>query len=174
MERERRSTSNKVTDYHLESVEANNRYKEVHHVEETPQILIDGERIGGYDDLREHLGLIPDPGEGETYQPVIAIFAVTLLMAFVTTWAMLGSISIMRVVELFIAFSMCVLGIQKSDDDGHGHLDVGACRLLKSTNPDMYFFTVVYSDRPALNSRHRIWPASGHKKPPGNALAPGG
>ena len=105
-----------VNDRHLESMEANKQYKENHEVDETPQIFVQGERIGGYDELREHLGLGPDPQEGETYQPVIAIFAVTLLMALTTSWAMLGSISIIRVAELFIAFSMCVLGIQKLRD----------------------------------------------------------
>jgi len=105
-----------VTDHHLETMEANQRYKEDNDVDETPQIFIEGERVGGYDALREHLGLSPDPKEGETYQPIVAIFAVTLLMALTTTWGMLGSISIIRVAELFIAFSMCVLGIQKLRD----------------------------------------------------------
>ncbi len=105
-----------ITDNHIESSEANQLYKERNGVDETPQITIEGVRIGGYDQLREHLGLGPDPKEGDTYQPVIAIFAVTLLMAFVTTWAMLGSIEVIRVAELFIAFSMCVLGIQKLRD----------------------------------------------------------
>jgi glutaredoxin/uncharacterized membrane protein YphA (DoxX/SURF4 family) len=105
-----------VEDNHIVSSEENKLYKEENGVDETPQILIDGERIGGYDQLRLHLGLGPDPKEGNTYQPVIAIFAVTFLMALVTTWAMLGSISIIRVAELFIAFSMCVLGIQKLRD----------------------------------------------------------
>ena len=105
-----------IEDIHLESEEANKAYKEENGVDETPQILIEGERIGGYDQLREHLGLGPDPKQGETYQPVIAIFAVTLLMALTTSWAMLGSISVIRVAELFIAFSMCVLGIQKLRD----------------------------------------------------------
>lgn len=102
-----------VTDHHLESMEANQQYKEDNDVDETPQIFIEGERLGGYDELREHLGLGLDPREGETYQPVIAIFAVTLLMALTTSWAMLGSLSVIRVAELFIAFSMCALGIQK-------------------------------------------------------------
>lgn len=105
-----------VTDHHLESMDANKQYKEDNDVDETPQIFVEGERLGGYDELREHLGLGPDPKEGETYQPVIAIFAVTLLMALTTTWALLGSLSIIRVVELFIAFSMCALGIQKLRD----------------------------------------------------------
>ncbi|MGF1657676.1 MAG: MauE/DoxX family redox-associated membrane protein [Verrucomicrobiales bacterium] len=106
----------KVTDHHLESMEANKNYKEANGVDETPQILINGERLGGYDQLREHLGLGPDPKEGETYQPVIAIFAVTFLMALATTWALPGRFSSMQTAELFIAFSMCVLGIQKLRD----------------------------------------------------------
>lgn len=102
-----------IEDNHLESDEANKAYKEEHGVDETPQIFIEGERIGGYDQLREHLGLKPDPKEGKTYQPVIAIFAVTFALALTTCWAMLGSLEIIRVLELFIAFSMCVLGILK-------------------------------------------------------------
>lgn len=105
-----------VADHHLETMEENQEYKKGNNVDETPQIFIEGEHLGGYDELREHLGLSPDPKEGETYQPVIAIFAVTLMMALSTTWAMLGSLSLIRVAELFIAFSMCALGIQKLQD----------------------------------------------------------
>ncbi len=102
-----------IEDNHLESSEAAEAYKEKHGYDETPQIFIEGERIGGYDELRKHLGLKPDPKEGKTYQPVIAIFAVTFGMALTTTWAMAGAMEIIRVLELFIAFSMCVLGILK-------------------------------------------------------------
>ena len=106
----------KIEDKHLESKESNVAYKEENNYSETPQIFIDGARIGAYDELREHLGLGPDPKEGETYQPVIAIFTVTFLMALTTCWAMLGSLEIIRVLELFIGFSMCVLGILKLQD----------------------------------------------------------
>lgn len=102
-----------VTDHHLETMDANKKYKEDNGVDETPQIFIEGERVGGYDALREHLGLAPDPKEGETYQPIIAIFSVTFAMAVTSTWALLGEFSIIRVIEIFIAFSMCVLGILK-------------------------------------------------------------
>jgi glutaredoxin/uncharacterized membrane protein YphA (DoxX/SURF4 family) len=105
-----------VTDHHLETMEANQQYKEDNDVDETPQIFIEGEQLGGYDELRKHLDLSPDPEEGETYKPVIAIFIITLLMAFTTSWAILGSFSAIRVAELFIAFSMCALGIQKLKD----------------------------------------------------------
>ena len=105
-----------VTDNHIETKEANKAYKEENGVDETPQIFIEGERIGGYDQLREHLGLGPDPKEGKTYQPVLAVFAVTFLMAITTTYAMRGEFDIIRILELFIAFSMCVLGILKLQD----------------------------------------------------------
>lgn len=103
----------KIEDHHLQSEEASRQYKEEHGVDETPQIFIDSNHLGGYDALREHLNLEPDPQEGKTYRPVIAIFAVTFAMALTTCWAFQETFSIVRVAELFIAFSMCVLGIQK-------------------------------------------------------------
>ena len=102
-----------IEDVHLESTEASNAFKKEHDVDETPQIWIGEEHIGGYDDLREHLGLKPDPPEGDTYTPVIALFSVTLLMALTTCFAMKGEILPIRSAELFIAISMCVLGILK-------------------------------------------------------------
>ena len=106
----------KIDDQHLESMDANKSYKDEHGYDETPQVWIDGEHIGGYDQLREHLGLSPDPKEGETYQPVIAVFAVTFPMALTTSWALRGGLEVIHIAELFIAFSMCVLGILKLQD----------------------------------------------------------
>jgi len=51
--------------------------------------------------------------KNKTYTPVIAIFAVAFLMALTTGYAITGSTPLLRIVELFIAFSMCILGIQK-------------------------------------------------------------
>lgn len=105
-----------IEDNHLESMDANKAYKEEHGYDETPQIWIEGEHIGGYDALREYLGMKPDPKEGETYQPVLAVFAVTLPTAITTCLAIEGGLDLIRVVELFIAFSMIVLGILKLQD----------------------------------------------------------
>ena len=105
-----------VVDEHLDSMDANKKYKEENDFSETPQIWIEGEHIGGYDQLREHLNLPADPKEGETYQPVVAIFAVTILMALTACWALKGELAPVRVLELFVAFSMCVLGILKLQD----------------------------------------------------------
>ncbi len=105
-----------IDDHHLESMDANKEYKKEHGYDETPQIFIEGDHLGGYDALRKHLGKGPDPKEGKTYQPVVVVFAVTFLMALTTCWAMQGGLAVIRVLELFIAFSMCVLGILKLQD----------------------------------------------------------
>ena len=56
----------------------------------TPQIFIGGERIGGYDDLRRFLGKrVADP-KATSYRPVIALFAMTALMALAASYAVDG------------------------------------------------------------------------------------
>ncbi|BBI71298.2 hypothetical protein HAALTHF_11850n [Vreelandella aquamarina] len=42
-------------------------------VDTTPQVYIDGERIGGYEELREHLGMSVPNAKETTYRPVLAI-----------------------------------------------------------------------------------------------------
>lgn len=101
-----------VEDNHLSSREETDQFKETHDIQTTPQTFIDDKRIGGYDDLKKFFGKVQ---EGTTYRPIIAIFATTILMALSTSWA-LGELSIVRVIELFIAFSMCALAIQKLRD----------------------------------------------------------
>lgn len=45
-----------IDDNQLTSREETDAFKDKHDVETTPQTFIDGKRIGGYDDLREHFG----------------------------------------------------------------------------------------------------------------------
>jgi len=140
-----------VEDHHLESMEASTAYKEENGYDETPQIFIEGERIGGYDALRKHLGKKPDPKEGETYQPVVAVFAVTLGMALTTCWALKGGLELIRTLELFIAFSMCVLGILKLQDllsfaTGFVQYDLIARRYV----PYSYVYPIVEAGAGAL------------------------
>lgn len=88
-------------------------FKAEHNVKTTPQTFIDGKRIGGYDDLRRHFGkTVADP-KALTYKPVIAVFAMTALMAVAASYAAFGDPFTVRAGEWFIAFSMCVLAILK-------------------------------------------------------------
>jgi len=105
-----------VEDNILENRQQQDAFKEEYNVKTTPQTFIEGKRIGGYDDTRRHFGLkVADP-DAETYTPIIAIFATTAFMAIAAHVAMFGTLISFRLVELFIAISMCVLGIQKLRD----------------------------------------------------------
>lgn len=93
-------------------------FKEKHQVETTPQTLINGDRIGGYDDVREHFGKSrSQPEEGETsYQPVVAIFAVALLLGLGLSWSFFETPFTVRAAEWFVSLSMTLLALQKLQD----------------------------------------------------------
>ncbi|AOL94440.1 MauE/DoxX family redox-associated membrane protein [Porphyrobacter sp. LM 6] len=102
-----------VEDHHLTSRVETDRFKDEHGVATTPQTFIDGERIGGYDDLRRYFGLkVADPS-ATTYRPVIALFSMTALMASAAGYAVDGTLFTLRVAEWFVAFSMVVLALLK-------------------------------------------------------------
>ena len=105
-----------VDDHHLASREETDAFKQKHGVKTTPQTFIDGERIGGYDDLRDHFGFDPHSKDGTSYQPVIALFATTALMALAGSWATPGDLFSLRTIEWFVAFSMCLLAVLKLRD----------------------------------------------------------
>jgi len=108
-----RSRGYAVDDRWLETREATDAFKAEHGVKTTPQIFIEGVRIGGYDDLRRFLGLrVRDP-KALTYTPVLVVFAVTALMALAASHAAFGSPFTVRAGEWFIAFSMCALAMLK-------------------------------------------------------------
>jgi len=105
-----------VEDRHLTTRAETDAFKAAHDVKTTPQIFIGGERIGGHDDLRRFLGLrVRDP-KALTYAPVIALFAITFLMALAASQAAFGSPFTIRAGEWFIAFSMAVLALMKLRD----------------------------------------------------------
>lgn len=103
-----------VEDHWLETREATDAFKAEHGVKTTPQTFIDGQRIGGYDDLRRHFGA-PDP-KALTYTPVIAVFAVAALLALAVSQAAFGAPLTVRAGEWFVAFSMSLLAMLKLRD----------------------------------------------------------
>ncbi|MBE7196345.1 MAG: glutaredoxin [Parafilimonas terrae] len=105
-----------VEDHWLTTREETDTFKAEHGVKTTPQTFIGGQRIGGYDDLRRHLGKeVKDP-KTTSYTPVVAVFAMTALMALAASYAAYGTPLTMRAGEWFVAFSMCVLAILKLQD----------------------------------------------------------
>lgn len=105
-----------VDDHHLTNREEVDAFKSKHGVSTTPQIFINDERIGGYDDLRRHLGKGVKDKDETTYQPVIALFAVAALMAVAVTWISLGVVLSGQTLAWFISISMVLLGLQKLKD----------------------------------------------------------
>lgn len=106
-----------VEDHHLETREETDAFKAKHDVKTTPQSFIAGDRIGGYDTLRVHFGLDkPREERGTSYQPVIALFAMTLLMAIGAAFVAEGQWITLRTLEWFVAFSMCGLAYLKLRD----------------------------------------------------------
>ena len=104
-----------VVDHLLKNREETDAFKAKHNVKTTPQAFINGKRIGGFDDLKEHFGK-SESKSNPTYKPIIAIFSVTFLMALATSVLMSIDIVSLQTFELFIAFSMCILAIQKLQD----------------------------------------------------------
>jgi glutaredoxin len=105
-----------IDDRWLTTREETDAFKAEHGVATTPQTFIEGERIGGYDDLRGHFGRPPRDPKALTYTPVLAVFAVTALMALAASHAAFGSPLTIRAGEWFIAFSMSVLALLKLRD----------------------------------------------------------
>ena len=88
-------------------------FKALHGVATTPQAWIEGERVGGYTDLRERLTDF-DP-EATTYRPVIYLFAVAAATAVALSIGFLGGIA-WQTLGWFISISMILLGMQKLRD----------------------------------------------------------
>ncbi|MBU2959169.1 glutaredoxin [Paracoccus sp. 1_MG-2023] len=107
-----------VEDHHLTTKEETEAFKREHDVATTPQVFIDGQRVGGHDDLRIFLGIDPPKEEQSdtTYRPVIAIFSVCALLALGLSWHQYGTVLTWRSFQWFISLSMSVLAIQKLQD----------------------------------------------------------
>lgn len=102
-----------VEDHLLSTKEETEAFKAQHGVKTTPQVFIDGRRIGGYEDLRRHLGLKVQDPKATSYRPVIALFAMTALTALAASYAVTGEPFTVRALQWFIAFSMVVLSLLK-------------------------------------------------------------
>jgi glutaredoxin len=103
-------------DHWLRTPAETEAFKAEHGVETTPQAFIEGRRIGGYDDLRRHFGRKTTEPGATSYRPVVAVFAMTALMALATSEAAFGAFFTLHALAWFIAFSMCVLALLKLQD----------------------------------------------------------
>ena len=105
-----------VEDHWLTTREETDAFKEKHGVDTTPQVFLGGERVGGYDALRERFGIETQGDKDKTYTPVLVIFGVAALMALAVSWYAFGTVFSVRGIEWFAAFSMAMLAVQKLRD----------------------------------------------------------
>jgi glutaredoxin len=105
-----------VEDRHLISREETDAFKAAQAVKTTPQVFIDGERIGGYDDVRRHFGMhVAEPGS-TSYRPVAVLFAMAALLAMAASYAAFGSPFTAYALQWFGGFSMSLLALIKLQD----------------------------------------------------------
>ncbi|MDR5784997.1 glutaredoxin [Caballeronia sp. LP003] len=106
----------RVEDHWLRTRAETDAFMAEQQVETTPQTYIDGQRVGGYDELRRYFGRSVRNPNATNYQPVIAVFTIAALMAFAASWTAFGVAVTMRTVQWFISMSMCLLAMLKLQD----------------------------------------------------------
>jgi glutaredoxin len=105
-----------VDDRPLLTREATDAFKVEHDVKTTPQVFIDGKRIGGYDDTRAHFGMAHARPTTPTYRPVLMLFGMALLMTVALAWATLATPWHAGSLMQFLIIAMCLLALQKLRD----------------------------------------------------------
>ena len=105
-----------VDDHWLKSRAETDAFKAQHDVKTTPQTFIDGQRIGGHDDLRRYLGLTVRDPNATSYVPVLAVFAVAALLALAINWLTFLPLLSLVTIERFVAIAMMLLAMLKLQD----------------------------------------------------------
>lgn len=130
-----------VEDHKLKTHEAAEAFKEKHGVDMTPQTFIDGVRIGGYEEVRKHFGYSVSDPSATTYKPVIAIFAVSFLLAVAVNTLLSWSMGWWAVIPHFIAITMVLLALQKVRDvESFSSMFLNYDLLAKKWVPYGYFY----------------------------------
>ncbi|WP_447042431.1 glutaredoxin [Vreelandella sp. H-I2] len=105
-----------VDDHPLTSRDEIDAFKAQEKVDTTPQTYIGDKRIGGYEEVREHLGMSASSAKEVTYRPVIAIFVTALLIGLAVSWVAHGTLVAARMPEYAVATAVVLLGLQKLQD----------------------------------------------------------
>ncbi|WP_448500915.1 MauE/DoxX family redox-associated membrane protein [Sphingomonas sp.] len=136
-----RQAGYRVEDHPLASRAETDAFKAEHGVKTTPQIFIDGRRIGGHDDLRRFLGKTVRDPNATTYRPVATLFVLAALMALAIGRVAEGTVMAGITVERFVAISMVLLALQKLRDvDGFATGFLGYDLLARRWLPYAYIY----------------------------------
>ena len=147
----------KVEDHWLTTREQTDAFKREHGVETTPQTFIDGQRIGGYTELRAFFGN-PLPADGATsYTPVIAVFAIAALLGMAVSQFAFGTPLTIRAAEWFVAFTMTLLAMLKLQDvEKFSSMFVGYDLLARRWVPYSYVYPFLEAAAGVLMAAHAL------------------
>lgn len=131
----------RVEDHWLRTREETDAFRAEHGVKTTPQVFIDGKRIGGHDDTRRFLGLkVADP-DAVSYVPVLAVFAIAGALAMAVSFAVFSTPFTGRAIEWFVAFAMALLAMLKLQDvDRFATMFLGYDLLARRWVPYAYLY----------------------------------
>jgi glutaredoxin len=145
----------RVEDHWLTTREATDAFKAEHGVETTPQVFIAGRRIGGYDDLRKHLGLAVRDRQATSYTPVAAVFATAAGLAVAASYAAFGTPLSITAGEWFVSFSMMLLAMLKLQDvESFSTMFLGYDLLARRWVPYAYLYPFLEWAAGALMAAH--------------------
>jgi len=146
-----------VDDRWLTTREQTDEFKRLHKVKTTPQVFVEGKRIGGYTEVRKFLGH-PLPEDGATsYNPVIAVFAITALLAMAVSYVAFGSPFTVRAAEWFVSFSMAILAMLKLQDvEKFSTMFVGYDLLARRWVPYAYAYPFLEAGAGVLMAAHAL------------------
>ena len=146
-----------VEDHWLTTREQTDAFKREHGVETTPQTFIDGERIGGYTELRAFLGNpLPDK-DATSYTPVIAVFAIAAGLALAVSHFAFGSPFTVRAAEWFVAFAMAILAMLKLQDvERFSTMFLGYDLLARRWVPYAYAYPFLEAGAGVLMAAHAL------------------
>ncbi len=106
-----------IVDHKLTSRQEIDQFKEKYNVKTTPQTFIDGQRIGGHEDLLNYFGKEEEKKEDAlSYKPIVAVFSVTFGLALAFSWFFYQSLPPLKTFQFFVMISMSVLAILKLQD----------------------------------------------------------
>ncbi|WP_374405727.1 MauE/DoxX family redox-associated membrane protein [Pelagerythrobacter sp.] len=146
-----------VDDRWLTTREQTDAFKREHDVATTPQTFIDGERIGGYTELRAFLGKpLPDK-DSTSYKPVIAVFAIAAGLALAVSHFAFGNAVTIRAAEWFVAFSMAILAMLKLQDvEQFSTMFLGYDLLARRFVPYAYAYPFLEAGAGILMAAHAL------------------
>lgn len=147
----------RVDDHLLTTRDEVEAYKREHGVATTPQTVIEGERIGGYTDLRSFFGK-PLPAAGaKSYRPVLAVFAICALLAMAVSFHSFGSAFTLQAAEWFVAFAMVILAMLKLQDiEAFSSMFLGYDLLAKRWVPYAYAYPFLEAGAGVLMAAHAL------------------